>query len=237
MIKIAVYHKNDEKRRILAKTITVALNRMKIAGKVYTIGNVMEFKNGYVNGFYSFDVLFWDTECQETREILQKRKSDAEYVLLDTPVDELSEYLLYKPIAWVSTGSISIEKAQKILENCLSYIQKKKERSFCIRTKTKSLRIPYSQILYFESKKHHILVHTLQQMEYCAFAAILDDVEKVLPSDSFLRCHQSFLVNNERVQQLDRTNRSLILDKGIVINISKKYYPDIDKVFLNESAI
>ena len=46
---------------------------------------------------------------------------------------------------------------------------------------------------------------------HISFAAVLDDVEKALPEETFFRCHQSFLVNIDNIYQLDRTGRALIL--------------------------
>ena len=99
------------------------------------------------------------------------------------------------------------------------------------------MRIPYREILYFESRLHQVIIHTVQQNNLCAFPATLDDVEKTLPPERFIRCHQSFLVHIDGIYQLDRTNRSLILDNGESLGISKKSYKDVGQVFASEIVI
>lgn len=238
MIRIAIYHQEEGVRQKLQKSIAMILKNLEVYGKVYSIKDIECFSNGYISGRYQFEILFIDTSSKEAISIIQRRKSrNTEIVLMDTLVDDLAEFMKYKPIAWIRTSTIESAKLQEIINNCVMYIQERRESAFCIRTKSKSLRIPYRQILYMESKQHNVIVHTLQQMESVSFAATLDEVEKVLPQDRFMRCHQSYLVNNENIQQLDRRKRNLTMINGSIVNISKKHYPTIDEFFMRESVI
>ena len=99
------------------------------------------------------------------------------------------------------------------------------------------MRLPYRQILYLESRLHQVIVHTVRPQDVCAFAAVLDDVEKALPEETFFRCHQSFLVNIDSIYQLDRTGRNLILSNGETLGISKRYYKDVHRIFPWEATL
>ena len=238
MIRIAVYHENQETEKAIVNEIVEVLKELKIHGRVYAVKNFEAFIKGYINGFYKFEILFMDTNHPDAADFIKQRKgAGAECVLLDTPLEELADFMMVKPVAWLNTQSVKTEKLREIINSSMLYIKQRQESTFCIRTKSKCLRIPYIQILYFESKQHQVVVHTLKKMSLCSFSTTLDNVEKVLPNDRFFRCHQSFLVNNDNIKQLDRTNKNLILTNDGVINISKKHYPKVDEIFAKESAI
>ncbi|MEM9546840.1 MAG: LytTR family DNA-binding domain-containing protein [Bacteroidota bacterium] len=51
----------------------------------------------------------------------------------------------------------------------------------------------------------------------------LKSLEEMLPRDSFLRCHRSYLVNLDRVVKFKRTNKfTLLLENGLEVPISRQ---------------
>ena len=48
-----------------------------------------------------------------------------------------------------------------------------------------------------------------------------------LPGDIFIRCHQSYIVNMDRVKILDKATRCFVMLSGDAIDISKSYYPSV----------
>ena len=54
-----------------------------------------------------------------------------------------------------------------------------------------------SEILYIESNRNRLLIHTVR--ETIPYYGRMDEVSCRLPQKQFLRCHQSFLVNMDRV--------------------------------------
>ena len=236
MIKIAVYHHNCLQRQMISKTLIGALKDNKIYGKVYSVQDFQRFSESVLEGKYQFDIFCIET-LEEASKKLMACNDRAEYILLDTPVKELSSYMKYKPVAWIQSYEDNQKKFTEALNACLFHLKKKQKDHFYLHTKNKSMRIPYREILYFESRLHQVIIHTVQQNNLCAFPATLDDVEKTLPPERFIRCHQSFLVHIDGIYQLDRTNRSLILDNGESLGISKKYYKDVGQVFASEIVI
>lgn len=83
-----------------------------------------------------------------------------------------------------------------------------------------SHKIPIRDILYFESKKRKIYVVT--EKEIFELYGKLNEVEKSLESSkvTFLRIHQSFLVNYKHVKDL--ANDYVVLDNGKWISISEE---------------
>ena len=86
------------------------------------------------------------------------------------------------------------------------------------------IRIPYDDILFFESRQKICALHTKTQI--IDFYAKMSEVEIMLPKEEFNRCHQSYLVNMKNVISLDKSNRCFIMPKGYDIGISKANYSD-----------
>ncbi|WP_431802263.1 LytTR family DNA-binding domain-containing protein [Halobacillus andaensis] len=84
--------------------------------------------------------------------------------------------------------------------------------------------LPYSKVVYLESKEKKTYVysedlsgthkHSLQEFEY------------LLPMDSFIRCHRSFIVNVNHIQEIYPDTHStflLSMDNGEQVPVSQSY--------------
>ena len=95
------------------------------------------------------------------------------------------------------------------------------------------IQIPVDHIMYVESRLHKIYYHVLSEdgieKEYSKYGK-LSDAQQELREYGFCRTHQSYLVNMEMVVDVQRYQATL--EGGIWINISKKYYKDIETEFV-----
>lgn len=92
-------------------------------------------------------------------------------------------------------------------------------------------KLPLSDILYFESDKRDVIIHT-DTRQY-RFLAKLDDVEKTLqkyPYD-FLRIHQSYIINPLHIRTLSHSY--VILKNNCQLQISLKYRKQVHTQYLN----
>lgn len=238
MIEIAVYHHDSLKRKKVSQDFVDSLRQSRLYGKVYSVQNLQKFSENLLEGKYRFDILCIDTaEKEMAQRLMEHNLPGTEYILLDTPVEEVPGYLRYKPAGWIRSDEADRKKTAEALQACIGHVYRNREECFCLHTKTKTVRIPYRQIMYLESRLHQVVVHTAREQDVCVFAAVLDDVAKVLPGEAFFRCHQSFLVNIDSISQLDRTNRNLILNNGEALAVSKRYYKEIHRIFPGEAAL
>lgn len=85
--------------------------------------------------------------------------------------------------------------------------------------------IPYGEILYISSREHVLSI-------CCADGRVqqstgkLDDLERQICGDAFLRCHQSFIVNMYHVRGLSGMELVLAAD-GQKVPVSRRYYKKI----------
>lgn len=110
---------------------------------------------------------------------------------------------------------------QKIWEK-LDYIFKMTEKSqvfFEYKNKGSLLRIPYKNILYFQSRGKQIEIITTNRVEH--FYGKIDTVQQQIPEGIFIRIHKSYLVNNLYVAQYNYEH--IIMTNQDILNISKKY--------------
>ena len=78
--------------------------------------------------------------------------------------------------------------------------------------------VPIETIDYIESIRRKVFIHSDDGM-YQMYSTMRDIIAK-LP-ESFLRCHNSYLVNSERVVTVRSTE--IVLTSGAKIPISKRY--------------
>lgn len=91
---------------------------------------------------------------------------------------------------------------------------------FSFSTREGVIRIPYSQILYFEARNKKIVACTSRSET--AFYATLENLTSVLPG-YFLRCHKGFIVNQYLVERVDLSRNTLHLLNGFQVPVSRSY--------------
>lgn len=101
-------------------------------------------------------------------------------------------------------------------------------RFVLLRSGGKDVPLPLAEILYVESRDHNSIVH-LKSGEQ-AFRLSLSEVEQVLPSGQFVRCHNSFLINLAHVKLVGRTE--LILRDGARLPVGRRYYQPFQTAFV-----
>lgn len=82
-------------------------------------------------------------------------------------------------------------------------------------------KVPYSDIMYFESRGRKILIH-MSNGEINSFNGKLSDIEKELSEGKvpFLRVHQSYLVNYHQIRS--RNRKEVRLNDNSVLPISEE---------------
>lgn len=86
-------------------------------------------------------------------------------------------------------------------------------------------RVPREDILYFESRKRVVVLHTGRESH--AFYRKLDELERELEGGGFLRCHKSYLVQERYVRGWK--GRSLWLEDGTEVPISRGYEKEVNR--------
>jgi len=117
--------------------------------------------------------------------------------LTTTPAYALESYDVYAYGYLVKP--LDGEKTAALLRRFLQEEYEGNQKTLLLKKGCRGRRIAYREIEYIESRRNVLLVFLENGEEYRVYAK-LDDVEKELKGHGFLRCHQSFIVNMNRVR-------------------------------------
>lgn len=102
----------------------------------------------------------------------------------------------------------SLKKAQNHIVSGIQNVDN--EKSFIyIRSDRKTLKIFLKEIIFVEGMKDYLLIHTKQSKITTKLQ--MKELEKILPHDTFLRIHKSFIVSLESITAV--TSSSIEIDK------------------------
>ncbi len=107
-------------------------------------------------------------------------------------------------------------KIFNIIDNIYRIVGKS-NREFEYQNKGNAFRIPYRDILYFQSEGR--MIHIVMRHETKNFYGKLTEIEKKLPAYLFLNIHKSYLINFNYVSEY--TYEWVKMVNGDILNISK----------------
>lgn len=122
-------------------------------------------------------------------------------------------------------------KIYHVLDN-IYRISEKNSVGFEFQTQNSTYRISYKDILYFQSTGRKINI--VMKKEIRTFYGKLNEIEKRIPENVFLRIHKSYLVNKNYVQEF--TYEWVKMLNGDVLNISKINRADVRRKILESAA-
>lgn len=84
-------------------------------------------------------------------------------------------------------------------------------------------------IIYIETEKHYILFHTKHGVIKCSDN--MKDIENMLPSEWFCRCHNAYIVNLDEITRIK--DRIVYLSNGDDIDVSLRKSNEFKKLYLD----
>jgi len=131
------------------------------------------------------------------------------------------DYLL-KPISYPAF----LKAANKALKLHQTFNQHKPEilpdtdDGFFVKADYRIVRIRFNNIKYIEGKREYVRIHLTEGKPVMTLLS-MKALEEKLPSRQFMRVHRSFIVNQNRINLIER-NR-IIFDKDVYIPIGDQY--------------
>lgn len=139
---------------------------------------------------------------------------------------DLAAYFSARPVAYLDDPE-KLEAWEQALQKLHKQIRED-SRFFSWTSKFCRYYIPCTQIITIRSNRGSLEVHT-EGGGLHTMTGKLDEVEKRLPENTFLRVHKSTLVNISKIQVMDRSDKCLILSDGSRAYISKVHYKDVSQ--------
>ena len=120
------------------------------------------------------------------------------------------------------------EDVDQALDWCLDHLPKTM-RCLQVCTEREKREIPLSAITYIEVLGHQSHIHTTRQVLVTRRG--LDDLEAVINSGDFLRCHRSFLVNMNHIQGMEDSD--FCMSDGALVPISAANRVSLRSAFID----
>ncbi|RYD99232.1 MAG: response regulator transcription factor [Sphingobacteriales bacterium] len=145
-----------------------------------------------------------------------------EYALEGYELD-VSDYLL-KPVSFERFLK-AVDKVRQVFhkEPVMAVSQAIETDSFYVKSDRKLVKIIPSAIIYIESQKNYLYIHTTEQK--IITYSTLNNMEESLKRYSYLyRVHKSYLINKSHIVQLD--NGIILLKNGAAVPLGASYRDD-----------
>ncbi len=183
-----------------------------------------------------FDIIFLDIDMKEmngmeTAYSIRKKNMEMDIVFITVMPDYVFEGYKVSAVRYIMKKEID-----KSLPECLGDILKKRKFS------SQKMEFPFvggkrtvflNDILYIESKSHKLQFAGKTGVLY--MYGQINDVESKIEDFNFVRCHQSFLVNLEHIEQIN--NYLICLSDGSEIPVSRPRYPEVKQQYLKYKQI
>ena len=198
---------------------------MKTKGEITYTNSATTFSEGVNLRNKPYDIFILDAQdpaCTQLACTLRKKNLIVSIIFFNACANrELKDIVKYRP-SYTTLLSENNQDLDEALRWCCNE-QLRAHPFFTVKNKDVQMRIEHQSISHFESRQRIVVMHTTKQA--IEFYAKLSQVQQTLPDEYFVRCHQSYIVNLNRVKTLDKANRLFVLDTGKTIEISKSQYP------------
>ncbi|GAA0864967.1 LytTR family DNA-binding domain-containing protein [Paraclostridium tenue] len=209
----------------------------KILGENNTEYNLRIYKSGeeLLNDYpKNVDIFILDIQMEKingmdvARKIREIDKNKPEIIFTTSLVEYIQEgyevrayrYLL-KPIKY--------ENLKKHILSCIDEVINKKDKFILIENKNETYKIKIEEITYIEIQRKDMSIHTESKIYKTKMT--MDKIEKELKNYNFYRCHKSFLVNIDYVENIKQY--VAILDNKEEVLVSRHRFKDFKHKFLS----
>lgn len=122
---------------------------------------------------------------------------------------------------------LAIEKVKNLLNLKQQIIEKEPDGFLMIYAEYKKVKLYYNEIIYIEGLKDYVKIHLEGRVHPVLTRLNLKGIENKLANHSFLRIHNSFIINKTKVTSFSGTE--VVLGKTS-LPIGKKYEADLEKI-------
>ncbi len=177
-----------------------------------------------------FDLLLLDIQMEgmtgmELAQSLRQRGDRVSILFVTGCEDYLPEGYSVQPIHFL-LKPVSREALSAALRT--DWRLNHRPKTAVLRIGSKTVGLPLAEIRYIESYNHNIVIHQVSGNR--SYLLSLSEAEKQLPPGQFCRCHNSYLVNMEYVEEISR--KQLSLRGGSRLPIGRAYYKSLQSAFI-----
>lgn len=199
MVKIAVYDQQADAVNSILYTLRARYG-YQIAVRGYT--DLEEFREGLLlhwpPDIAVLNITGNTDECIRAAKKVQETYEKLQYIFLTDSYHELEKVFQVNTAACLKQP-FQPEKVTGVLERLMSRMKEKYRESLLVKNQSGIEIIPCEDIQSIESCRHTVTIHGRENQWKCY--GKLDELKERLPW-YFLRCHQSWIVNMEKLKEV-----------------------------------
>jgi DNA-binding LytR/AlgR family response regulator len=188
------------------------------------------------------DLVFVDIQMPDLSGIeLVRKLSNPPVIIFTTAHDQYAldgykvdaiDYLL-KPIDYPEFLK-AVEKAKKWIYANHGLLTVKSDKQFLfIKSEHKVTRIELNSIVFVEGMSEYVRIHRENARPIMSLLS-LKSLEDQLPKEKFMRVHKSYIVNLQKISEVD--NNTIVCGNGNTISVGK-LYKDTFQQYVNSNFI
>lgn len=224
-ISVCIFNVNNDEAEILQRFVAAVLFHADYRAKILLCFTDVALRK--ITTKYPYvDLLFLPATAFGISFGEELRKTNRTTTIVFLSDDENNVYRAFRslPIAYLINYRDKQKLSETVLRAASWAISGKKV--FYHESRTQILQLKYKDIDYFESEYRVVHIHRTDGT-YETITAKLDQVEAMLPSNNFCRCHKSYLVNLENIASVNKSERTVLFKSGAKVFSSKAQYPTL----------
>lgn len=227
MIHISMFCEDYEKSENLSRTIRGRLDELNIKYLLKVVNSYDEARKIDFDVILKSDLCFLDfsdfNKSLQLAVLLTEKRRELTWICVGTTISNLLNLLLLRPSGYIQDIN-NTEYIKRLIDRLVQFLQHREMSDyFSFKCDGDYIKIPYSNISYFESSAKKVTLHLYNSPKKYYFTAKLEDIQKKVPS-SFLRCHQSYMVNMRCIRYFDTKNKVIIALPNEEVLVSRRMF-------------
>lgn len=228
MIRIAICEDEKETQCLIESYLYNILKNINIEYEIqkYSLGEELLESNLKNIDILLLDIQMGQINGMDTARKIREVDNKMEIIFITSLIDYVQEGYEVKAYRYL-LKPIKEEELKKHITTCIKEIENK-NNYIIIKNKANAYKICTAEIKYIEVQKKNMLIHTINKDFEVVYS--LEKIEKDLKLDKFIRCHKSFLVNLDYVENI-KVNTA-ILESKEEVPVSRYRYKEVKEKFL-----
>lgn len=236
MFRIAICDDERQFRKRIHDILIEYMNENDILYEIDEFESGKDFISLGIN-LAKYDIVFLDVNMDEldgmeTAQKIRKVSNDVFIVFVTAFITCAPQGYSVGAIRYILKNNVNF---QELIFECMdaislnmNYVAQKKKFNFNEGAKVVALE----RLLYIESRLHKLEFYIMEdKLKKYSIYGKLDELEKELQGNDFIRIHQSYLVNMKHIEKVSRYEA--LLNNGIKLEIQKARYKFVEETFVS----